>query len=70
MESVPSAQTPPVTAIGFGGMSLSIEGRLNEAVAIRVVHSVLDAGVILIDTADDYIFPSFRVDDLDCVYAM
>ena len=45
---------PTVTAIGFGGMPLSLVGRPDEADAIRVIHSVLDAGITLIDTADVY----------------
>jgi aryl-alcohol dehydrogenase-like predicted oxidoreductase len=48
-------EAPTVTIIGFGGMPLSIQGRPNdEAECIRVIHSVLDAGVNLIDTADVY----------------
>ncbi len=43
-----------VTAISFGGMPLSIQGRPDDEVGIRVVHSVLDAGVTLLDTADVY----------------
>ena len=46
---------PAVSAIGFGGMHLSIEGRpSDETTGIRVVHSVLDAGITLLDTADVY----------------
>jgi aryl-alcohol dehydrogenase-like predicted oxidoreductase len=45
---------PAVSAIGFGGMHLSIEGRPPEDVGIRVIHAALDAGVTLIDTADVY----------------
>ncbi|NIM52254.1 MAG: aldo/keto reductase [Gemmatimonadales bacterium] len=46
---------PAVSAIGFGGMPLSIQGRpANEQTSIRVIHSVLGAGVTLIDTADVY----------------
>lgn len=49
---------PPVTALGFGGMPLSIElpeqARPDEAGAIAVLHAVFDAGVTLIDTADVY----------------
>lgn len=45
---------PPVAAIGYGGMHLSLEGRPPEAEAERVLHAVLDAGVTLIDTADAY----------------
>jgi len=48
-------EAPTVTVIGFGGMPLSIQGRPeDEAECIRVIHSVLDAGVTLIDTADVY----------------
>ena len=46
--------TPEVTAISFGGMPLSIQGRPDEEVGIRVVHSVIDDGVTLLDTADVY----------------
>ncbi len=45
---------PPVPVVGFGGMPLSTQGRPAEADAVRVVHSILDAGVTLIDTADVY----------------
>ena len=43
-----------VSAIGFGEMPLSIEGRPDEAQAMRTVHASLDAGVTIIDTADAY----------------
>lgn len=43
-----------VSAIGLGGMPLSIDGRPTEAEAIRVIHASLDAGVTFIDTADVY----------------
>ncbi|CCK25280.1 oxidoreductase [Streptomyces davaonensis JCM 4913] len=43
-----------VSAIGLGGMPLSIEGRPDEARALATVHAALDAGVTLIDTADAY----------------
>ncbi|HEY3437011.1 MAG TPA: aldo/keto reductase [Actinotalea sp.] len=43
-----------VSAIGLGGMPLSIEGRPDEARAIATIHAALDAGVTLIDTADAY----------------
>lgn len=43
-----------VTAIGLGGMPMSIEGRPDEARAIATIHAALDAGVTLIDTADAY----------------
>jgi len=35
-------------------MHLSIQGRPDEAQAVRVLHAALDAGVTLIDTADVY----------------
>lgn len=47
---------PLVSAIGLGGMYLSITGRPEEAAAIRTIHAALDAGVTLIDTADVYCF--------------
>ncbi|MCC6872994.1 MAG: aldo/keto reductase [Sandaracinaceae bacterium] len=43
-----------VSAIGLGGMPLSIDGRPSQEDAIAVVHASLDAGVTLIDTADVY----------------
>ena len=43
-----------VGAVGLGGMPLSIEGRPDEASAVRTVHAALDAGVTLLDTADAY----------------
>jgi aryl-alcohol dehydrogenase-like predicted oxidoreductase len=45
---------PAVSAIGYGGMHLSIDGRPSEEQALRVLAAVLDAGVTLIDTADAY----------------
>lgn len=45
---------PAVAAVGYGGMHLSISGRPAEAVATRVIHAALDAGMTLIDTADVY----------------
>ncbi|MCH8255550.1 MAG: aldo/keto reductase, partial [Gemmatimonadetes bacterium] len=45
---------PEVTAIGFGGMPLSIQGRPDEDAGIGVIHEVLDAGVTLLDTANVY----------------
>ena len=43
-----------VSAIGLGGMQMSIEGRPDEAQSVRTIHAALDAGVTLIDTADAY----------------
>ena len=45
---------PAVTALGFGGMPLSLADRPDEATALRTLHAVLDAGITLIDTADVY----------------
>lgn len=46
-----------VSAIGFGAMPLSIEGRPDERRALATVHAALDAGVTLLDTADSYQLP-------------
>ena len=44
-----------VSAIGLGGMPMSIEGRPDDrARCLATVHAALDAGVTLIDTADAY----------------
>jgi aryl-alcohol dehydrogenase-like predicted oxidoreductase len=43
-----------VSAIGLGGMPMSIEGRPDEERSIRTIHAALDAGITLIDTADAY----------------
>ena len=43
-----------VSAIGLGGMPMSIEGRPDRARSIGTIHAALDAGVTLIDTADAY----------------
>jgi len=43
-----------VSAIGLGGMPMSIEGRPDRDRSIATVHAALDAGVTLIDTADAY----------------
>ncbi len=43
-----------VSAIGLGGMPLSLEGRPDEADGVRVIHAALDGGMRLIDTADVY----------------
>lgn len=40
--------------IGYGAMPLSIAGRPSEDQAIRVIHTALNAGATLIDTADVY----------------
>ncbi len=43
-----------ISAIGLGGMPLSLSGRPPESQAIEVIHRALDLGVTLIDTADSY----------------
>ncbi|MBC7290343.1 MAG: aldo/keto reductase [Actinotalea sp.] len=43
-----------VSAVGLGGMPMSIEGRPDEARSIATIHAALDAGVTFIDTADAY----------------
>ncbi len=48
----PSA--PPVSVIGLGGMPLSLNERPSEETAFSVIHSSLDAGITLLDTADVY----------------
>jgi aryl-alcohol dehydrogenase-like predicted oxidoreductase len=45
---------PPISAVGFGGMHLSIQGRPSEAQGVQVIQAALDAGVTLIDSADAY----------------
>jgi aryl-alcohol dehydrogenase-like predicted oxidoreductase len=46
--------TATVSAIGLGGMPMSIEGRPDEERSIATIHAALEAGVTLIDTADAY----------------
>lgn len=43
-----------VSAIGLGGMPMSIEGRPDEKRSVSTIHAALGAGVTLIDTADSY----------------
>ncbi|MGC4173864.1 aldo/keto reductase [Demequina sp.] len=43
-----------VSAIGLGGMPMSIEGRPERSQSIAAIHAALDAGVTFIDTADAY----------------
>ncbi|MET0234163.1 MAG: aldo/keto reductase [Kibdelosporangium sp.] len=49
-----------VSAIGLGGMPLSVEGRPDRERAVATIHAALDAGITLIDTADAY-----SLDDTD-----
>jgi aryl-alcohol dehydrogenase-like predicted oxidoreductase len=46
--------THTVSAIGLGGMPLSIDGRPDREQGIATVLAAIDAGVTLIDTADSY----------------
>lgn len=46
-----------VSAVSYGNMPLSIEGRPDRTTAIDVIHAALDAGVTHIDTAWAY-YPS------------
>jgi aryl-alcohol dehydrogenase-like predicted oxidoreductase len=47
--------TTTVSAIGLGGMPLSIEGRPEDrGRGVATIHAALDAGITLIDTADAY----------------
>jgi aryl-alcohol dehydrogenase-like predicted oxidoreductase len=43
-----------VSAIGLGAMHLSTDQRPDEQTAVQVIHTALDEGVTLIDTADAY----------------
>lgn len=43
-----------VSAIGLGGMPMSIEGRPDADRSIATIHAALDTGVTFIDTADSY----------------
>ena len=43
-----------VSAIGLGGMPLSVQGRPDRERAVSTVHAALDAGIDFIDTADAY----------------
>ncbi|MEH2291438.1 aldo/keto reductase [Nostoc sp.] len=43
-----------VSAIGLGGMPMSISNRPPESQSIEVIHRALDVGITFIDTADSY----------------
>jgi len=43
-----------VSAIGLGGMPMSLSNRPPESQSIQVIHRALDLGITLIDTADSY----------------
>jgi aryl-alcohol dehydrogenase-like predicted oxidoreductase len=46
--------TQKVSALGLGGMPMSIEGRPAASRSIDTIHAALEAGITLIDTADAY----------------
>jgi aryl-alcohol dehydrogenase-like predicted oxidoreductase len=46
--------TRQVTALGYGGMHLSVQGRPAEDQSLATLRTVVDQGVTLIDTADAY----------------
>ena len=56
----PGART--VSAVGYGGMHLSIQDRPPEADALRVLTAVLEAGATLIDTQTPTASTSVRRD--------
>lgn len=43
-----------ISAIGLGGMPMSLKDRPPRSQAIQVIHKALDLGVTFIDTADSY----------------
>ena len=43
-----------ISAIGLGGMPMSLHDRPPQSQSIQVIHKALDIGVTLIDTADSY----------------
>ena len=43
-----------VSALGMGGMPLSVTGRPSETQSIETIHAALEQGITLIDTADAY----------------
>jgi aryl-alcohol dehydrogenase-like predicted oxidoreductase len=59
-----------VSAIGLGGMPMSIEGRPDDRDrCVATVHAALDAGVTLIDTADAYHLDSSDVGHNETLFA-
>jgi len=46
--------TTTVSAIGLGGMPMSIEGRPDRDRSVATIHAALDAGITFFDTADAY----------------
>jgi len=43
-----------VSAVGLGGMPMSIEGRPDAERSIATIHAALDQGVTLLDSGDYY----------------
>ncbi len=43
-----------VSAIGLGGMPMSLSDRPTESQSLNVIHRALDLGITIIDTADSY----------------
>jgi len=58
-----------VSAIGLGGMPMSIEGRPDRDRSVATIHAALDAGVTLIDTADAYHLDSSDVGHNETLFA-
>jgi aryl-alcohol dehydrogenase-like predicted oxidoreductase len=58
-----------VSAIGLGGMPMSIEGRPDEQRSIATVHAALDAGITLFDTADAYHMKAGEVGHNESLFA-
>ncbi len=55
METVQLGKTGvDVSAIGMGGMPMSLRDRPPESQSINVIHRALDLGITFIDTADSY----------------
>ncbi|MEO0935008.1 MAG: aldo/keto reductase [Cyanobacteria bacterium J06641_2] len=55
METTKLAKTGVlVSAIGLGGMPMSVYDRPPESQSIKVIHRALDLGITFIDTADSY----------------
>jgi aryl-alcohol dehydrogenase-like predicted oxidoreductase len=55
MKTTPLGKTTEeISAIGYGGMPLSIQGRPPEDQARRAINAAIDAGMTFIDTADVY----------------
>jgi aryl-alcohol dehydrogenase-like predicted oxidoreductase len=58
-----------VSAIGLGGMPMSIEGRPDHQRSVATVHAALDAGVTLFDTADAYHIHADEVGHNEALFA-